>query len=367
MRRAAAGLAAIVTALVTVGAGNVSPAAAGGGSALLGVYYGNQGWNMTEVKALESWQGKGDAVLNLFTNWDSSSHTISNLFGQQLPAIWANHNVPMITWEPYTGSSTPANIDDLIAGGSYDTYIRTWAAKLKAFLTGPDGVYGTADDRRAYLRFAHEANGNWYPWAPAGGTSTAATYVQMWQHVHGLLDATGLDPGHLQWVWAVNDTDAGGVTAEQVYPAGLVNWVAVDGYNWGASQSWSAWQTPDQVFSNMLGRLQTLAPGLPIGITEAASTSDTVTGTNVALKSQWIGAFYSYALSSGVGMVCWFNQDKETDWAVFGGANGDGSFKYGRTTYLTYSAYRTAVSQAAMVPSDGANPRLLTDAQFTAG
>lgn len=365
MRRAAVGLLVIMATLAPVV--TVPPVAASTGSALLGVYYGNQGWNMTEVQALEAWQAKRDALLNLFTNWDTSSHTISNLFGQQLPAIWADHNVPMITWEPFTGANTPANIDDLILAGTYDGYIKTWAGKLRAFLAGPDGVYGTSDDRRAYLRFAHEANGNWYPWAPAGGSSSATTYVQMWQHVHALFDKAGLDTGHLQWVWAVNNTDVGGVTAEAVYPTGLVNWVAVDGYNWGVSQSWSAWQSPDQVFSNMIGRVEGLAPGLPVAITEAASSSDTTAGTDVSLKSQWIGAFYGYALSQGIGMICWFNEDKETDWAVFGGSNGDGTFKFGRTAYRTYSAYKAAVDQAALVPSDPSNARLLTDAQFATG
>src|SRR5258707_13658481 len=103
MRRAAvAAIALMAVALpVVVEAVPVGATSGDAGSTLLGVYYGNQGWNMPQVQALEAWQGKRDAVLNLFTNWDSSSHTMSNLFGQQLPAIWANHNGPMITCQPY--------------------------------------------------------------------------------------------------------------------------------------------------------------------------------------------------------------------------------------------------------------------------
>ena len=82
---------------------------------LLGVYYGNQGWKMDQVQALESWQGKPHAIVTMFTSWNSTSKTLSNLFGQQLPNIWNNGNVPMVTREPSTGAATPANIDQPIA------------------------------------------------------------------------------------------------------------------------------------------------------------------------------------------------------------------------------------------------------------
>jgi len=280
-------------------------AAATSGGALLGVYYGNQGWNMGQVQALEAWQGKRDAVINLYTNWDSSAHTMSNLFGQQLPVIWANHNVPMITWQPSTGSNTPNTVDALAATGFYDGYLTTWAADLKAFLAGPDKVYGTGDDRRAYLRLAHEANGNWYPWSPADSSNTASDYVAMWRHVHALFGGVGLDAAHVQWVWAVNNTDVGSTTAEQLYPGNnYVDWVALDGYNWGASQSWSSWQSPNQVFEAMIGRLRLLtASAIPLAITEVATTSNTTTGTSIAAKSAWISSFYSYSLSNGARMV----------------------------------------------------------------
>lgn len=63
-------------------------------------------------------------------------------------------------------------------------------------------------------------------------------------------------------------------------------------------------------------------------------------------------------------MVAWFNEDKETDWAVFGGSRGDVTFRYGRTTYRAYSAYAAAVRPPALVGPTPSNPRLLTDAEF---
>jgi len=81
------------------------------GATLLGIYYGNQGWKMEQVQALESWQGKKNAVVNMFTNWCNQTKIMNNLFGQQLVNIWNNKNVPMVTWEPFlcNAGSTPAD------------------------------------------------------------------------------------------------------------------------------------------------------------------------------------------------------------------------------------------------------------------
>lgn len=334
---------------------------------LLGVYDGNQGWAMTEVAHLEAWQGRPNAVVELFTSWDGNRKVMDNLFGQQLPAIWANGNVPLITWEPFVGATTPADIEVRIAAGAYDAYVRTWASRLGAFLDGPDKIRGNADDRRAYLRLAHEVNGDWYPWSAVGG-GTPADYQAMWQRVHRLAkDAGGFTPSRVQWVWAVNHTDVGSYTAEQYWPgADVVDWVAIDGYNWGASQTWSSWQTPELTLGPMLARLRALAPGTPVSISEVASTSVAAGGVvDLQAKSEFIRQLATWAPANGVGMLVWFNEDKETDWAVFGGTRGDGTHKVGRTTYKTFGAYRTSIGASdAFTRAIRTDPRRITDDQF---
>jgi beta-mannanase len=341
--------------------------ASAGTAALLGVYAGNQGWNMDQVRDLEGWQGKKHAVVNMFTNWCNRPEDMDNLFSQQLLNIWNNQNVPMITWEPYLCSpdATPTDVEVRAANGAYDAYFHAWAARLKGFLSGPDGVYNTADDRRAYLRMGHEMNSDWYPWGAAQGNNTPADFIQMWRHVKGIFDGQGLGSTRLQWVWAVNNEDVGGVAAEQYYPGdAYVDWVAIDGYNWGTSQSWSNWRTPAECYDAMLGRLHTLTTK-PVALTELASSTSTADGASVAAKAQWITDLFAYVTTKDIRLVAWFNEDKETDWAVFGGANGDGTYDdEGGATYQIYAAYKTAVGGASFIPSDGGNPRLLTDAQF---
>lgn len=333
---------------------------------LLGIYYGNQGWEIGKVQALESWQVKKHAIVNLYTNWCNQTTTMNNLFIQQLPTIWNNQNVPLISWEPYlcAGTTTPNDIEVKIAQGTYNKYITNWATQLKNFLKGPDGVYNTSDDRRVYLRLAHEMNGNWYPWGASLGNNSPSDFISMWRGIKGLFDKQGLDANHVQWVWSVNNSDVGGFAAESFYPGdAYVDWIAIDGYNWGASQTWSSWQGPSQVFGNMLSRMQTISTK-PIAITELASTSATASGINASAKGQWIADMYNYAITQNLKMVLWFNQDKETDWAAFGGAVGNGTFTYNSQSYNVNSAYGTAVGASTFTPSTSTNPRLLTDTQF---
>ena len=337
------------------------------GRALLGVYYGNQGWKLDQVRAMEAWQSKKHAVVNLFTDWCNRTKTLDNLFNQQLPNIWANGNVPVITWEPYlcSASATPDDVEVRAARGDYDAYFKAWAVRMKAFVSGPDGSLGTADDRRVYIRLAHEMNGNWYPWGAAVGGNSAASYQLMWQRVRGAFSTEGLDAHTVQWIWAVNHEDVGSFRAEDYYPGDeYVDWIGIDGYNWGASQSWSSWSAPETVFGPMAARLRKLTQK-PLALTETASSSATPGAVNVAAKSEWITQLFTYATSSiDARMIVWFNEDKETDWAVFGGANGDETYRSGRTSYKAYTSYRAAVKAPGLLPANTTQSRLISDAMF---
>ena len=336
------------------------------GAALLGVYYGNQGWKMVQVRDLENWQGKRHAVVNLFTNWCHRTKDLDNLFNQQLSNIWKNQNVPMISWEPYLCSArqTPADVEVRAADGEYDAYVDAWAGRLKTWLAGGDGAYGTGDDRRAYLRLAHEMNGDWYPWSGAMGGNSPADYVAMWRRVRTLFASRGISATHVQWVWAVNHTDVGGFAAEHYYPGDAdVDWIALDGYNWGESQTWSDWQAPAAVYDDMRIRLRNFT-SKPLALTEFASSTAAPNGVGVTAKSQWITDVFAYVAAHDIRLVAWFNEDKETDWGVFGGSKGDCTYRVGPTTYKCFASYKSAVSAAGVVPSDPTNPRLLTDAQF---
>jgi mannan endo-1,4-beta-mannosidase len=360
-----AGIAKVALALVVLQAGTAVQAQ----QALLGVYYGNQGWAMNQVKAMETWQGKRHAVVNLFTDWCSRTKTLDNLFKQQLPAIWANGNVPVITWEPFLCSpaSTPGYMLVRASRGDYDAYLNAWSERLKAFISGPDGSLGTADDRRVYIRLAHEMNGNWYPWSAGSGGNTPGHYIETWRRARAIFAIKGLDARSVQWIWAVNHEDVGSARAEDCYPGDAeVDWIGIDGYNWGASQSWSTWRTPQAVFGAMVTRLRGFS-ARPLALTETASTSATTGGVDLSAKSLWISQFFDYALANNARMLVWFNEDKEADWAIFGGSNGTETYRSGRTSYKAFTSYREAARSNALLASNPGDPRLLSETLFRGG
>ena len=330
-------------------------------STLLGIYYGDGDVNsITNIQAMENWQGKKHAVVHLFANWCDSPANFDGFFDQQLINIWNNQNVPLISWEPFlchpscnptdteVRSATPGDIETRSVNGEFDIYLSKWADRMQVFLSGPDGVYNTADDRRAYMRFAHEMNGSWFPWAPTPGSggNPASDYIQMWQRVRNIFLYRGMESTHLQWIWSVNNNTSLGYTPEQLYPGDdYVDWVGISGYNWGTSQTWSSWETPAQTFGTLLSRLRTLSKR-PIAITEVATTADTATGISVVAKAQLTTDLLKYALDQDIKMVVWFNDAKETDWKVFGGFNGDSRFDYNQIRYNTFSTYKSGIGSS---------------------
>ena len=332
-----------------------APVTASAPQPLLGFFdkpFGDHG-DVTRLAAAEQWQGRGNAVVGVYTNFDPNN--IGRVF-PQMRTLWERGNVPMVSWMPWIGNTRGPDYNAEIARGVHDGYLRDWAAAMKTFLSGPDAVYGNADDRRAYLRFAHEPNGDWYPYAPAYGGTPASSYVAMWHHVHDVVVAAGIDdPTRLAWVFSVNNVD-GPVAMESLYPGdAYVDWVGIDGYNWGTSGG-HRWETPSEVFDPMVRRLRAVTTR-PIGVNEVAATTD---GATVADKSRWITDYFAWVKANGIRMTMWFN-DYPYMWEIFGGQYGDEVVG----GYNAYSTYRSAAQDPAFVSSDAANPRLLTDAQFT--
>lgn len=337
------------------------------GPPTLGIYSGLSDADFDTIHRMEEWQGTPYPIQNLFVPWNPDTGHMDWLFEQILPKIWDAGRVPLITWEPFTPSTqatsvdtralierdqydvylesladtTPDDIEVRISDGEYDRYINRWAGRLRKWLAGPDGQLGTADDRQAYLRLAHEMNGDWYPWSPTVGDSSAASYVKMWQHVYRQFKDTEIDDV-IEWMWCVNADDVGSYRAERLYPGDTyVDWLSIDGFQWGESRNWSHWVSPKNIFENMLGRVRSLADK-PLCIAETASTSMTSSGYTPERKDKWIRNAFEYFDSKGIEMWCWFNEDKETDWAIFGGARGTEKVTYNGKTINAYAAYREA-------------------------
>jgi hypothetical protein len=219
----------------------------------------------------------------------------------EMNATRARGAVPLVTWEPWAwggGLEQPAYSLDRIAAGDFDARIIQWGQALAGW------------GYPVQLRFAHEMNGNWYPWAEGVNGNEAGDYVRAWRHVHDVVASTGAS--NVSWVWSANVPYWGSTDLAGLFPgAGYVDIVALDGYNWGTSASWSGWIPPQDLFAPGIAELRTIAPGLPILIAETASSE--AGGSKAAWNTDLVS--YLAAQPDVMGLV-WFHVQKEADWRI---------------------------------------------------
>lgn len=334
---------------------------------LTGAYVGSARSPSRGLAPFTNWLGGPPAVAMLFVEGLTSRPWIGQFVTTRMTPVWRAGSVPLVTWLPYTdaGEETSPDITQEIAAGEYDSFIEEWATQLRDW-TMPNGRGGRK--RRLYFRPAHEMNGNWFPWSATDGAGADA-YVEMWRRMYEIFAQAGLDETTIQWVWAPNADEVGGVRAERYYPGDeYVDWVGLDGFNFGETQSYSSWRTPEDVFSGMLGRLRDLTDK-PVALTEFASSSYRDGTYRPAAKAAWIREVFAFVADHDIRMACWFNAEKsgvdEADWAVFGGRRGTATHTVGDKTYNTYESYRTTVNAPTAVRGtvDG-SPRL-TERAFT--
>ncbi len=211
---------------------------------------------------------------------------------------------PMITWEPCLDTAgtidQPAYAPRNIARGDFDPYIHRAAREAKAF------------GQPFFVRLAHEMNGGWSTWGRGVNGNTPADYIAMWRHVVGIFREEGAD--NVRWVWSPNIGGWNGVAWFQDYYPGddWVDWVALDGYNWGSTMA-SGWHSFTSVFADNYDALVHLAPTKPVMIGETASAE--AGGDKAAWITQGLGHDLQ-ARMPRVRALIWFDRDKETDWRV---------------------------------------------------
>jgi mannan endo-1,4-beta-mannosidase len=217
-----------------------------------------------------------------------------------LEAVAARGAVPVVTWEPWDWDAPGSGGFGLagIAAGTHDPYLREWADALR--------VWG----RPVQLRFAHEQNGTWYPWAVGVSGTTAADHVAAFRHVVQVFDARGA--GNVEFVWNPNVRFPGSSPMADTWPGSrYVDRVALDGYNWGTSSPGHRWQEPEEVFDDSLEELRELAPGVPITITEVACAEE---GGD---KAAWVTDLVAHLdEQADVAAFVWFDHAKEADWRI---------------------------------------------------
>lgn len=260
----------------------------------LGAYVANMNPNLHTYLRLERSIGKHFNIAHDYIAWGN---------GVKFPHTWANavakHGMkPMITWEPwdYTkGTNQPAFTLKSIIDGKHDLYISLWADAIR--------LYG----KPIILRFAHEMNGNWYPWTEKVNGNHSGEYVEAWKHVYNIF--VGKNVTNIQWSWcpyALGDDIA------QYYPGDTyVDWLCMDGYNWGSNYpQYGGWQSFDAIFGETYIKLKEIS-NKSIMIGEIGSSE--IGGK----KSLWLkDAFGVRIPQMEIQAVVLFNIQKEQDWRV---------------------------------------------------
>lgn len=230
----------------------------------------------------------------------------------ELDAVRTRGADTLLTWEPWVwggGTEQPAYSLARITAGDFDAHLRQWGADLARW------------GQPVFLRFGHEMNGDWYPWAEGVNGNAPGSYVAAYRHVHDVVTSMGAT--NVRWVWNPNVPFWGSTPLDGLYPgADYVDVAALDGYNWGTTQSWSTWQDPAVLFGDGLAQLRRLAPGKPLAIAETASTE------HGGSKAQWIRSLFEYVSAQpDIAAVVWFHLDKEADWHIDSSATAVDAFR----------------------------------------
>ena len=119
---------------------------------------------------------------------------------------------------------------------------------------------------------------------------------------------------NVKWVWTTNSSNVGENTSfTGTYPGDdYVDFISIDGYNWGNKKCWSRWKSFSQVFKKSYDALAGIDKPLFI-----AETSCTESGGN---KAEWIADMFKVLPEQfpRIFGLMWFSQSKsfEADWAL---------------------------------------------------
>ena len=172
-----------------------------------------------DAAALEEYRSQLGRYPDIAQNYRSLDEPL--LTSAEIDAVQGTEITPMVTVEPYVGGYGKGISMRALASGEYDSYIRAEASLAKRF--GDELI----------VRFAHEMNGDWYSWSAGQGTS-AQDFVDAWRHYVGVFREQGAS--NVRFVWAPN-IDGGLYPFAAYFPGDeWVDYIALDGYNWGVSE-----------------------------------------------------------------------------------------------------------------------------------
>lgn len=285
----------------------------------LGIFREGAPLNMGLINGLEKAINKRFSIIMWYMDWSSS-------FPKDLcDEVIKKGAVPHIVWEPWLWSDKEKIKLANILSGEWDEHIRSWAREIKK--------WGSP----IFIRWGHEFNIEGYPWGIVNNGRDPLKYVMAYRHVHDIFKKEGAV--NAKWVWCPMNQSWPPERWNDLhlaYPGDeYVDWIGIDGYNWGTVQEWSLWQNFKELFRDAARQLWRKHPSKPIMIAEFSSAEK---GGD---KGKWISEITGYLHKMPyIKAIIWFDHKKETDWRVKSSRKSFESFKN-----LTADSYYNISSQ----------------------
>jgi hypothetical protein len=250
----------------------------------------------------------------------------------ELISMWEDDNVAMV------------ELAGLRPGGAFDSWDGSMDIAIGALGDGEswgEAADGAYDDRWqesltnlaelrdsasgvTYIRFAHEMNGDWYPWAVNEGNYEA--FIDSWRRFRDLQQE--IFPA-AQLVFGVNKQSFdNGMDWRETFPgAEYVDVVGVDYYNQPCVATWEEWENGVDATDGHGGplgleshRAFAESVGLPLAVPEWAGNADQC---DSPVYIEAMHAFFALHGGSGPGEVlyeAYFNVDIDGQrWTILGG------------------------------------------------
>lgn len=210
------------------------------------------------LERFEKLIGKHVSIAHYYRGWESLADPgLITEFATLRARGWE----PMLNVNPYFFSQCSAGGKTLyraIADGQCDQFLHAAGRNLKNV------------KKPFYLLFAWEMNNPALEWSIVRTGSKPVDFIAAWRRIHTIFKQEKAT--NIIWVFAPNTQDAS-VSYDRVFPgSSYVDWVGLDGYNWGTTQPWSHWQSFAEVFSASYGQLIRLAPDKPMMLAEVNTT-----------------------------------------------------------------------------------------------
>lgn len=234
--------------------------------------------NLSVMEGLNQRVGRRAAIWQTYKNFDQDPFPYVTV-----GRAWEAGGVPFITWEPFNRNLRG------IARGDHDAYLRKSARQGRDF------------GKPILLRFAHEQNGNWYPWGLGVNGNTPGDHISALRRVVRIFREEGAD--NVKHVWSPNVGSFDAFWPGDEY----VDYLGLDGYNFGSI--YNDWRSFDEVFGSSYRSIVRLSKK-PLIITEFSSNE------RGGDKAAWVRHTFSAEVARRYPRIrayVWFDENKESD------------------------------------------------------